>query len=144
MFVFFLAAQVPPDLASLEGNGFLCNSPTNFRKANDRKADACKWNGQKVCILDLPRATTFSAYDSVEGLKNGMLVKDKYEVEDRIDPEQPFVVIFSNQWPDQTRRPGPQGARQGERGEGPGSPTNKSLAQVDRGPGAHHPLGGRD
>ena len=114
-----MAAQVPPDLASLEGNGFLCNSPTKFRKANDRKADACKWDGQKVCILDLPRATTFSAYDSVEGLKDGILVKDKYEVEDRVDPEQPFVVIFSNQWPDQTRRPGPPRGQAGRTGGGP-------------------------
>ena len=113
--------------------------------ANDRRSDACKWDGQKICILDVPRAQFFKAYDSVECLKDGIIVKEKYEVEDKVDAEQPFVLIFSNYWPDENRRPALRSAGWG-RGLGrgrSGPPVNQPVAQVDKRPRAHHPPGDR-
>lgn len=66
---------------------------------NDARSTAAVWDGQGICVSDVPRDVHFDNYGAVEALKNGLIINTKYVVSTRFSNKPPHVVVFSNHQP---------------------------------------------
>jgi hypothetical protein len=72
----------------------------------DVKSLASLWQGQMLCVADVPREEVFVNYKGVENLKNALMNQTKYEVVTKYAQNPPHVAVFSNWWPQRHRLTG--------------------------------------
>ena len=58
---------------------------------------ASLYNGQLICVCDIPRKWKFTNYDGIEELKNGMMIQEKYHVRNlfvNVDLEKAMLFVI--------------------------------------------------